>query len=288
MSEQNIATCPGPDPSPRPPRFAIPPMACDTHVHVFGPASKYPYSPARGYTPPDAPLEALLGMHRVLGIERVVLTQPSVYGTDNRAVLDALAQHGERMRAVATVAADITDDDLERLDHAGVRGIRVNLVDPGGMPFDSMAALEDFARRIAPLGWHIELLIHVSDYPDLRTTLGVLPVDLVVGHLGYMPTDAGLDNPGFHDFLALIRDGRCWVKLTGPYRISTLDDPPYADVTPFARTLIETAPDRMLWGTDWPHPIVYKPMPNDGDLLDHLERDVISRNRLWIPTNRVL
>ena len=280
MTEASIPICPGPDPAPRPSKLNVPPRACDTHAHLFGPATRYPYSPSRGYTPPDATLESFLHLHQTLGIDRAVLTQPSVYGTDNRAILDAVAQTGDRMRAVVAVEEGVSDQEIERLHAAGARGIRINLVDKGGMPFESLASVEHMGHRIKAFGWHIEVLIHVSEFPDLRPTLGAMPVDVVVGHLGYMPTAQGLDNPGFQDFLALLRDGRCWVKLTGPYRITGLETTPYTDVVPFAHVLIDAAPNRILWGTDWPHPTLFnKPMPNDGDLLDHLAE--------WVPDEQV-
>jgi predicted TIM-barrel fold metal-dependent hydrolase len=262
-----IPFCAAPDPQPRAPRFALPHDACDTHAHLFGPAERYPYQANRGYTPPDASDQAYDALHRALGITRGVLTQPSVYGVDNRRMLDAVARQPARLRAVAAVDAAVTDAELARLDAAGVRGIRVNLVDKGGMPFASFAEVAAMARRIAPLGWHLELLVHAHDYPDFAPTMRALPVDIVIGHLGYMPTSAGLDHAGFRSFRALVAEGRCWVKLTAPYRITAQPAVPYDDVTPFARALIETRPDRMLWGSDWPHVACRLAMPNDGDLL---------------------
>jgi 2-pyrone-4,6-dicarboxylate lactonase len=266
----DIPFCAPPDPTPRRPRLALPPGACDTHTHVFGPTSLYPFAKLRGYTPPEAPVETLLGLHETLGLSRGVLTQPSVYGTDNRAMLAALARHPDRLRAVASVPESVEDSELASLHRAGVRGIRVNLVDKGGMPFSSLAALAAMGARLRPLGWHIELLVHVHEIADIATELGALPVDIVIGHLGYMPTRLGLGDAryrAFHDFVAA---GRCWVKLTAPYRISSAARPPYDDVAPFAKALVATRPDRILWGSDWPHVIVTKPMPNDGDLVDLL------------------
>ena len=270
MDETHYPTCAPYDPEPRRPRLEAPPGACDCHAHVFGPASRHPYSPKRGYTPPDAPFEAYRRMHEVLGIERGVLTQPSVYGTDNRAMLDAVARDPGQLRAVAAVDADVTEDELRRLDEAGVRGIRINLVDPGGMPFASLGEFERFAGRLADLGWHVEFLVQVHEIPDLAERLRRLPTDAVVGHLGYMRTSEGLDHPAFRRFLEYVAEGRCWVKLSGAYRITTGSHAPYPDVAPFARALVAARPDRMLWGTDWPHPICKVPMPNDADLLDLL------------------
>ena len=270
MTENEIPDCPGPDPDPRPPRFGIPAGAWDAHAHVFGPAAKYPYAPKRGYTPPDAPPAEIDRLHQALGIDCGILTQPSVYGTDNRAMLDAIARSNGRLMGVAAVDGAVTDAALTRLHDQGIRGIRVNMVDKGGMPFASISEFVEFAARLKPMGWHLELLIHVSEFPDLTKTLGGLPVDFVVGHLGYMKTTEGVDNPGFRELLALMKDGRAWTKLTGTYRITQRDAPPYDDVPPLAAALAEAAPDRLLWGSDWPHPWHYKTMPNDGYLLDQL------------------
>jgi predicted TIM-barrel fold metal-dependent hydrolase len=266
--------CAAPDPNPRKPRFAAPAGTCDTHAHVFGPQSRYPYSPARGYTPPDAPYEAYRRLHATLGVARGVLTQPSVYGTDNRAMLDAVAKDPANLRAVAAVGADVSDTELRRLHEAGARGIRVNLVDKGGMPFASFGEVERFAERIVPMGWHIEYLVHVHDFPELDV-LGRLPADSVIGHFGYMHVSHGVGHPGFQAFLRLFAKGRIWVKMTAPYRITGCMTVPYGDVTPIARALCEARSDRLLWGTDWPHPINPKPMANDGDLFDHLPQ--------WLP-----
>src|SRR5262249_2046312 len=181
-----IPFCAAPDPQPRAPRLVLPANACDTHAHVFGPALRYPYQANRGYTPPDASDAAYAALHRALGIARGVLTQPSVYGVDNRRMLDAVAAAPARLRAVAAVDGTAADAELRRLDGAGVRGIRVNLVDKGGMPFASFVEVARMAERIAPLGWHLELLVHAHSYPDFRRTMAALPVDVVVGHLGYM------------------------------------------------------------------------------------------------------
>lgn len=269
-ADQDFPACPPPDPNPTTPIFDVPPGACDTHAHLFTEADLARYSDKRGYTPPIASLDSFMAVHKVLGIERAVLTQPSVYGTDNTAILEAVALHPERMRAVAAVGSTVTDQELERLNDAGVKGVRVNIVDKGGMPFDDIAAVKRFTARIAQFGWHLEFLLHAQDFPELRKDFGSLPVDIVVGHLGYMKTSHGLDNPGFRELTAMARDGKCWIKLTGSYRITTSDAPPYNDVIPYGQALVSAAPDRMLWGSDWPHPSYYGVMPNDGYLLDQL------------------
>jgi predicted TIM-barrel fold metal-dependent hydrolase len=250
VSEDPYPPCQGPDPDPTPAGFAVPPGTIDCHAHIFGPESRYPYSPARGYTPPDASLESYTALHRALGgIERAVLTQPSVYGTDNACMLDVVDRMDGKFLAVAAVGEDVTDRELEALHARRVRGARVNLVDKGGMPFDGIAAVRRFTERIKDLG---------------------MAVDVSVGHLGYMKTDNGIDHPGFREFLDTLRDGNCWVKVSGSYRITTSEATPYDDVTPFAHALIEANADRVLWGTDWPHPVFKGEMPNDGALMDQL------------------
>lgn len=273
MTATSIPTapdCPPPDPAPKAPSFALPAGTCDSHAHVFGPESRYPYNPTRAYTPPDALLADWLAMHDALGIDRGVLTQPSVYGTDNAAILDAIAQNPDRLRGVAAVPADVSDDDLARLNDGGIRGLRLNVVDKGGMPFESFDPVKRIADRIAPMNWHIELLIQVHNYPDLDTLFDGLSVPLVFGHLGYVPVGEGTGAAGFQAFLRMLRQGRAWVKLTGPYRITAQQHTPYNDIAPFAAALLDANPDRMLWGSDWPHPFCKIPMPNDGDLIDHL------------------
>lgn len=269
-----LAACPPADPNPRRPALALPPGACDCHVHVFD-GARHPYSKARGYTPPDATLATLRGLHATLGIERAVLTQASVHGTDNRAVLDGAASDPLRLRAVVSVGPDLTEAEAARMHAAGARGIRVNLVDPGGMPFADTREIVRVAERIAGLGWHVEFLVHVDEAADLADLARALPTDIVVGHLGYMPVARGLDHPGYRAFLGLVEAGRCWVKLTGPYRITAEPDLPYRDVAPMARRLVELRSDRILWGSDWPHVMCRRPMPNDGALVDLLAE--------WIP-----
>jgi 2-pyrone-4,6-dicarboxylate lactonase len=230
----------------------------------------HPYQPNRGYTPPDNPVARLLALHDTLGIARGVVVQASVHGIDNRAVLDAASAYPERLRAVAAVTEAVTDDELARMHAAGVRGIRVNLVDRGGMPFRSLDALAEMGERIRDLGWHVELLVHVESAPELRTIMTGLKVPVIVGHVGYTKVTAGLDHPGYREFLAMLRDGFGWVKLTAPYRISAQKQLPYDDVIPFVRAVVEAAPDRVVWGSDWPHVMLTNPMPNDGDLVDLL------------------
>ena len=267
--------CAAPDPQPRAPHFTLPPLSCDTHAHICGPAGRFPYFAERVYTPPDALLPAYRHMLDTLGVTRAVLVQPSVYGTDNAALLDSLAADPARLRGVAVIDLDTPADELKRMHALGVRGVRCNIVDvkegKGRLPMEMLQAL---AERIAPLGWHLEFLMHVDEFAELDVLLCDFPVEVVFGHLGYMRTDHGLKAPGFQALLRLLATGRAWVKLTGPYRISTTGLP-YDDVTPFAHALLERAPRQVVWGSDWPHVMVKGKMPNDGDLCDCLAA--------WVP-----
>ena len=270
MSSLNAPECAAPDLAPRKPRLALPAQACDCHAHICGPASRYPYWAGRVYTPPDCLLPAYRHMLATLGVERAVLVQPSVYGSDNSALIDALRAAGPSFRGVAVVEDTIAEVTLRELHAAGVRGVRCNIVDivedKGKLP---LALLERLARKIAPLNWHIELLLHADEFPTMDRAFADVPVDIVVGHLGYQRTERGTADPGFQALLRLMQARKAWVKLTGPYRISACAMP-HADTVPFAHALLTAAPERVVWGTDWPHVMVKGPMPNDGDLCDLL------------------
>ncbi len=239
-------------------------------MHICGPESRFAYSEKRIYTPPDALLPSYLELATKLGIDRVVFVQPSIYGTDNSAMLDAMRASPLPNRGVAVIAGDIDEAELRTLHEAGVRGARLNLVDTAEksstLPVEDIRAL---AERVAPLGWHIELLLHADDHPELDRQLADLPVDLVFGHLGYLRPGAEPSDSGFKALLRLLDGGRCWVKLTGPYRL-TREALPYTAVQPFANALTSAASERLIWGSDWPHVMVKTPMPNDGQLLDLL------------------
>ena len=169
---------------------------------------------------------------------------------------------------VASVDKEVSEEELTSLHDAGVRGLRINLADKGGNPFASFADVQAMGERIEDMGWHMEFLIHVHEFPELRKTFSSLPVHSVFGHMCYVPAGEGLGP--LREFMDLLKEGRTWVKLTGAYRITSLQRTPYKDVNPIARALIEAAPERVIWGTDWPHPVCKIPMPNDGDLLDQL------------------
>ena len=268
--------CAGPDPRPATPKLKLPAGATDCHFHIFGPKAKYAYSPNRIYTPPDVLLPDWKHLANTLGVARGVIVQPSVYGTDNTVTLGALEAMRETWRAVVVVEDDIPDAELQRMHKLGVRGIRFNVVDvatdKGKLPMD---AVRRMAERIKPLGWHVQFLMHVDEYPDLEKMFDGFPTDIVIDHFGYMKAAKGLQNPGFQGFLRMLKGGRCWVKFTGAYRISAEKRLPYADVTPLAHALVEANPDRVVWGTDWPHPKHDGDMPNDGIMCDRLAD--------WIP-----
>ena len=265
--------CQVPDPEIRSPKMAFPAGAVDCHAHVCGPAHLFPYAQERIYTPPDATLEHYQALLRMLGIDRAVLVQPSVYGTDNRAMLAALKASPKQFRGVAVLPNDLTevsDRNLEELHLAGVRGIRCNMVDvadkSAGLPIQMLRAL---AERIQPLGWHFELLMHVNEYPDLAKVFENFPVDLVFGHFGYSHAKYGVSNKGFEGLLELMRNGQAWVKMTGPYRICD-GNLPYTDMRPLNDAVINANPKRLIWGSDWPHVMVKKQMPHDADLCELL------------------
>jgi len=278
--------CAAPDRHPRLPRNPLPRGACDCHAHILGPAAEFAYAAERIYTPPDSTWSDYRHVLDTLGVERAVLVQPSVYGIDNAAMLAALAA-GPGLRAVAVVAEDVPAGELDSLNGVGVRGLRFNLVDRRDarnvVPAERLRAI---ARRIAPLGWNIELLINLDQAAAFTVSLGDMPVPIVIGHMGYPRAGARpwIESPGFADLLRLLEGGQCWVKLTGPYRISARELP-YDDVDAVARKLIAAAPERMLWGTDWPHVMVKGRMPNDGDLADLIERwapDAATRTRILV------
>jgi 2-pyrone-4,6-dicarboxylate lactonase len=259
--------------------------ACDCHAHVCGPESRYPYAPNRLYTPQDASPADYRRMLDSLGIERGVLVQPSIYGSDNRALVDALATDRERLRGVAVVPYDIHARELEALHQAGVRGVRQNIVDlkegKGVLPLDDLRRL---AVKVKPFGWHVEFLMHVDEFPELDRQLADFPVDVVFGHLGYINTQKKPAERGFQALLRLMKDGKAWVKLTAPYRLTT-SAMPYADTDLFAKALVDAAPGRLLWGTDWPHVFIKTAMPQAQKLLALLEHwvpDKAARKRILV------
>jgi predicted TIM-barrel fold metal-dependent hydrolase len=235
-------------------------------MHVFGPAARYRWSAARGYTPADALLEDYAAVQARLGLERVVVVQPSVYGIDNRCTCDAVATLGPRARGVAVLPAEVAEAELARLHAAGFRGARLNLISPGGVPLD---ALDPLAHKIAAHGWHLQFFAGSDLLLAHGARLAALPVELVFDHLGPLDRTAGVDQPAMRVLLDLLGRGRAWAKLSGAYRVDH-GASPWLVAEPFARRLIEEAPDRLVWGTDWPHPDLPGPVPDADDLLDAL------------------
>jgi 2-pyrone-4,6-dicarboxylate lactonase len=262
-----IPTCKAPDPDTRTPRYRPPARACDAHCHIFGPATDYPYAADRTYTPPDAPLARFEALQATLGLERAVLVNASCHGSDNTVIVDAIAQSGGRYRGVANSDDTFTEATFAGLHAAGFRGVRFNFVKHlGGMP--AMGEFKRTLERIEPFGWHVDLHFDAADLVEHMGLLAGLRVPFIIDHMGRVPTKDGLDQPPFRLLLDLARnDDRCWVKISGSERIAA-EGPPFASAVPFAQALIEAAPDRILWGTDWPHPNIARHMPNDGDLVD--------------------
>ncbi len=265
MRTPTIKSIAPPHPSPAKPAFVLPVGACDTHCHVFGPAARFPYAANRRYTPPNAPAEKLAALHRHLGISRAVLVQASAHGTDNSAMLEAISRNPANLRGVAMVDATVSDAELERLHAGGVRALRFNFVRHlGGAP--DPAAVTRMAQRILPMGWHLVLHLDAEDLVEHEGFLRSLRLPFVIDHMGRVPAGAGLSQPPFKRLLDLMSSELAWVKVSGAERVSTAGGD-YSDAIPFAAELIAAAPDRVLWGTDWPHPNV-REMPDDGHLVD--------------------
>ena len=267
MSE---APCPPPR-EPTRPVVPTPPKACDTHCHVFGPAAQFPYAADRSYTPPDAPLAKYLAMLDTLGFERGALVQGSAHGRDNSAMLDALERHPDRLRGVAVADRDTPAVDFGTWDALGVRGLRFNhffrdgqLHYRGGVPLDDAKIL---APTLRDLGWHLQLWIDVKDLPDTIPILKEIGLPVVIDHMGRTDAQAGTNAPGFQSLLRLLGAGGCWVKLSGAHRVSR-QAPDYPNARALHVALVNENPDRLVWGSDWPHPRMEDEMPNAGHLLD--------------------
>ncbi len=251
------------------PKEAPPPKSADCHFHVIGPAAKFPFSPKRTYEPPEVPLEDIWHMHELLGIERGVAVQVSVHGRDNTAMLDALARSKGRYRGVAMVDDGHTDDELEAMHQAGVRGARFNFVRFLGGPPD-LGVFSRVVDRVNELGWHIDIHASAEDLTDHKVLFESLKAPILMEYWSHFEVADGLDSPSFQLMLRMAKDLGWWFKIGNGDRIS-VDGLPYADTIPFGQAAIEALPDRTIWGTDWPHPkYEHGPMPNDGDLLDLL------------------
>jgi len=258
-------------PNPSKPKYKPPSGAIDAHCHVFGPESKFPYAPERKYTPCDAPKEKLFALREYLGFDKNVIVQASCHSKDNRAMVDALENSNNKAKGVAFVGEEVTDAELKAMDRAGVRGVRFNFV-KRLVDFTPRDVLERIVSRIAPLGWHIVVYFEMQDLPELEPFFTALPTTVVVDHMGVPSVAKGIEDPGNQRFIRLLdKHKNFWVKVTCPERMS-LAGPPYDDVVPFARTLVESFPDRVLWGTDWPHPNMKKVAPDDGVLVDMIPK----------------
>ena len=259
-------------PNPTRPTYAPPPGAVDAHCHVFGPADVFPYAPERKYTPCDAPKERLFVLRDLLGFSRNVIVQATCHGADNRALVDALKAANGLARGIATVKATVSDAELKALDDAGVRGVRFNFVKRlvDATPRETYFSI---AERVAKLGWHIVVYFEAHELADLIPFLNALPTTIVVDHMGRPDLAKGVDHPDFRRFVDLMAaNPRVWSKVTCPERLSISGPPNYDDFVPFARTLVEAFPDRVLWGSDWPHPNMTTHMPDDGDLVNVIPR----------------
>ncbi|MDO4706140.1 MAG: amidohydrolase family protein [Comamonadaceae bacterium] len=264
-------------PHPSKPRLPLPPGSVDAHCHVFGPGEQFPYAPERKYTPCDAGKAQLFALRDHLGLARNVIVQATCHGADNRALVDALQAAGGTARGVATVRRDISDAQLQALHAAGVRGVRFNFV-KRLVDFTPQDELMEIARRIAPLGWHVVIYFEAADLPELWDFFTRLPTTVVVDHMGRPDVSQSVDGPEFGLFLRFMQEhGNVWSKVSCPERLSISGPPaldgeaaPYRDVVPFARRVVEQFPDRVLWGTDWPHPNLKHHMPDDGLLVDFI------------------
>jgi 2-pyrone-4,6-dicarboxylate lactonase len=255
-------------PSPSKPAFRLPPGAVDAHCHVFGPGRVFPFAAERRYTPCDAPKERLFALRDLLGFSRNVIVQGTCHGSDNRAMVDALQASSGRARGVATVERGVSDAELRDLDAAGVRGIRFNYLRRlAERPPD--VVVRELAERVRRLGWHVVVYFEAPDLPEIYELLAGLPTPVVVDHMGRPDVSRPVDNPEFELFLRLLREnGHVWSKVSGAERLSVAGPDDYADVAPFSRAVVETCPDRVLWGTDWPHPNMRSRAPDDGKLVD--------------------
>lgn len=256
-------------PNPTKPSFQVPAGAVDAHCHVFGPGDIFPFAPERKYTPCDASWEQLFALRDFLGFEKNVVVQATCHGADNSALLDVLARADDKARGVVTVKSDIEMAELERMHALGVRGVRFNyvkrLVDP--KPDDYYRGIIEKIKR---LGWHVVLYFEPADLKEKWDFFTSLGVPVVIDHMGRPDVTKPVDGPDFELFLKFMRDHDVWAKVSCPDRITVSGSPLYTDVVPFAKTVVEEFPDRVLWGTDWPHPNMKKEMPDDGILVDYV------------------
>jgi 2-pyrone-4,6-dicarboxylate lactonase len=256
--------------APSAPSLALPAWSCDAHVHVFGPQQRFAFAPERTYTPCDAPKETLFALHRHLGVQRGVIVQANCHGFDNSAIADALVARPGAYRGVALLRTSVDDAELRRLDRIGFRAVRFNFMSHLGAPAptDEILAL---AGRLAAIGWHLQIHCDAASLEPLSGWLKRSPVPVVIDHMARIDASLGERQPVFQTLIAMLRDDRFWVKISGTERISRQTFP-HADAAPFARTLVGEFGDRVLWGSDWPHPNLSGRVPDDGRLVDLIER----------------
>jgi len=267
------------DPSPSKPAYTPPPGAVDAHCHVFGPGDRFPYAPERKYTPVDAGKEQLFALRDFLGFDRNVIVQATCHGADNSALVDALQAAGDRARGVATIRPGVSRAELADLHAAGVRGIRFNFVKRLADPKPDEYYL-GLAAAVAEFGWHIVVYFEAPDLAERWQLFTSLPTVVVVDHMGRPDVSQPVDGPDFARFTRFMRENEnVWSKVSGAERLSVSGPPGYADVVPFARHIVETFPDRVIWGTDWPHPNMKSHMPDDGNLVDLIPRIAPTEDR---------
>ena len=263
-------------PNPSVPAFKVPVGAVDAHCHVFGPGDAFPYAPERKYTPCDAGKDKLWALRDHLGFTRNVIIQATCHGADNRVLVDALQHSDGLARGVATVRSDVTDEELNAMHEAGVRGVRFNFVKRlvDALPHDTLMGI---AERVASLGWHLVIYFEASDLPELFDFFSSLPTQVVVDHMGRPDVAKSVTGAEFDLFVKFMADNHDYYsKVSCPDRLSEEGPPEYGDVVPFAKHLVETFPDRVLWGTDWPHPNLKSHMPDDGKLMDYIPKIAVT------------
>jgi D-galactarolactone isomerase len=265
------------------PRLQAPPGATDTHMHFYDTAERYPVAPTAAFLPPPARVPDYRAVQARLGLERVVVVQPSAYGTDNRCTMDGVAALGDAARAVVVVGPEVSDPELERLTAAGARGIRFHMLKGGVLPWE---VLEEMAARVHPFGWHVQLQLNGRELPERAPMLSRLPGDLVIDHVGRFMPPVPLDHEAFNCLLDLLESGRTWVKLSAPYESSRAGPPAFEDTTALAQALVRAAPERMLWASNWPHPGHDDPQVRDDarllDLLLEWAPDPATRRRILL------
>ncbi|MCX4977089.1 amidohydrolase [Streptomyces sp. NBC_00620] len=262
--------CPPPHPAPRTPTLALPPDSCDAHCHIFGPADVFPYDPDRTFTPVDAPKEQLFAVHAHLGLTRAVIVQSSCHGHDPRVLLDALKSGGGRLRGVALIGESTTRAEIEELHRAGVRAFRLNFLPHLRTP-PTRAEIDSVLERVDGLGWAAQLHVRGEEITVLEDLVRALPGRAVVDHIGRVDLAAGRDSPALRSLRALLDTGDVWLKVSGVDRVSR-QGPPYTDAVELAASLVAYAPERVLWGTDYPHVNITGDAPDDGLLVDLIER----------------